>query len=240
MTNAAPYEEPEIIRNPGQKTGILRRLHEARNLLDVHLPERGTPFRSALLYVDPQSRRLTLDELKPRRGHERVEVGTELRVVSRTLGVDTRFTVVVQEIGLADEIYYYVADYPEEIVYNQRRRFVRVPVPLTRQQHCVLSSGEEEDDAPETEVQLCDLSAGGIGAYVVKGPEPEPHGVYTCTITLKGNRPLEAKVEIRYLEYDRQRRRYRFGAEFQSFKNADRDRVHALVLSLQRELLRKT
>ncbi|MCS4502822.1 Flagellar brake protein YcgR [wastewater metagenome] len=237
MTNAAPYEEPEIIRNPGQKTGILRRLHESRNLLDVHLPERGTPFRSALLYVDPQSRRLTLDELKPRRGHDRIEIGTELRVVSRTLGVDTRFTVTVQEIGLADGIYYYVAGYPEEIVYNQRRRFVRVPVPLTRQQHCTLSGGE---DAPDTDIQLCDLSAGGIGAYVIKGPEPEPHNQYDCHIALHDSQPLDARVEIRYLEYDRQRKRYRFGAEFQDFTHADRDRLQGLVLSLQRELLRKT
>lgn len=237
MANTAPYEEPEIIRNPGQKTGILRRLHESRNLLDIHLPERGVPFRSALLYVDPQSRRLTLDELKPRRGHDRIGIGTELRVVSRTLGVDTRFTVVVQEIGQADGIYYYVAGYPEEIVYNQRRRFVRVPVPLTRQQHCSLSGDE---DTPDTEIQLCDLSAGGIGAYVMNGPEPQAHQHYDCHIALHGGEPLDARVEIRYIEYDRQRRRYRFGAEFQDFTHAAHDRIQALVLSLQRELLRKT
>lgn len=228
--------EPDVIRNTGQRTNILRRLHETRTLLDIHLPGRGAPFRSALLYVDSQHHLLNLDELHPRRGHERVEVGMPLRVVSRAGGVDTRFNVTVQDIAVADAIHYYVTGFPDEILYHQRRRFVRVPVPLTRQRHCVLT----DDDDQETRIELSDLSAGGIGAYVRKDFEVESRAVYTAHLDIHGADPLISRVEIRFAEFDRQRKRQRFGAEFLDFTAADRDRLQALVLSLQRELLRKT
>ncbi|WP_435104243.1 flagellar brake protein [Arhodomonas sp. AD133] len=230
------YEnEPDCIRNPGQLVSILRRLHESRTLLDVHLPGRGVPYRSAMLYVDADRRLITLDELRPERGHWRVEQGTELRIVSRTFGVDTRFTVTVEEIGLQGGIYYYVAPFPEEIIYHQRRRFVRVPVPAMRQSESWLEAGERR-----TQFELYDISAGGIGAYVLHGTEPETGKVYTCHVGLKDSEALEAEVEVRHCSYDRTRRRTRFGARFINFSDADRSGLQRLVLSLQRELLRKT
>lgn len=226
---------PQVIENHGQIVSILNRLQRERALLTVRVPGFNQEFRSAVLTVDGRQRIVTLDELHPERGHELVGVDTELRILSRTNGIETRFQLRVAAVGIENGVYYYTTALPDEILYHQRRQFVRVPVRLTLQRRCRLSDNERAID-----IHLSDLSAGGFGAYVRDGAEIRRGETLRFEIELEGIEPLTGEVEIRHIHQDKAHRRLLMGTRFTGLQPRERSRIGRLVTALQRELLRST
>lgn len=226
---------PQVIENKGQIASILARLQRERSLLAVRVVGFSREFRSAVLGVDNRQRLVTIDELYPQRGHELVATGTELAVLSRTNGVETRFRLRVTSIGIEDGVYYYSTALPEELLYHQRRQFVRVPVRLTLQGRCRLSDEERALD-----IHLTDLSAGGFGAYVLRGGEVARGETLRFEIELEGIEPLTGEAQIRHTHHDKARRRLQFGARFMGLQPREQAHVERVVVALQRELLRST
>lgn len=230
-----PDYGPQLIHNHGHRTRLLRRLCESRALVNVRVPGLSGDFRSAVLTVDPATSRFQLDELYPERGHRAVYPGLELRVVSFVEGVEMRFQAVVEHVDTAGGIAFYELAYPEEIRYHQRRQHVRVPVRLALQQKAVL-----RDEASEIGLRLLDLSAGGIGAHVMKGGEVRVGERWDLELQLRDEPVLNTPVEIRFAQQDRVNHRQRLGAQFLDLPAAEIGRLQRLVLAIQRELMRHT
>lgn len=229
-------DDHRIVRNSGQINSILRRLHTGRSPLTVRLPGRVGEFRSAVILVDGRRQCLQLDELSPERGHRFVEEGTLLRVVSNTDGVETRFTAKVARIDIENDIYFYETPIPTEILYHQRRQYVRVPVPMTSQESVTL---HREDET--LTVRLTDLSIGGFGGYLLSDAKAPLRGdMWEFVLRLRDHAPLGGNVEIRHASEDRVRHRQNFGAQFMGMKPPERRRLERIIVSLQRQLLRRT
>jgi len=228
-------QDPQTVRNHGQITAILNRLRKNRSALTVRVPGNKGDFTSALLRVDSDLGLLQLDELSPQRGHDLIRIGTPIRVLSSASGVETKFVLEVSGIHVEDGIYYYTAPFPYELYYHQRRQHVRVPVPVAEQREVTLRNDERR-----IQVQLTDLSAGGIGAYIMSGGEVQRGERFDLTMRLRNHPPIEADVEIRFTMQDKIRRRQRFGAQFMGMKPPERLRVERIAVALQRELLRRT
>lgn len=235
MAALEPALGPQVMENHGQIVSILTRLRQERSLLTVSVAGSNREFRSAVLSVDPHQRLVTIDELYPERGHELVATGTELAILSRVDGVETRFRLRVASVGIDDGVYYYTTALPEEVLYNQRRQFVRVPVRLALQRHCRLY-----DDERTVAIQLTDLSAGGFGAYVLGGHEVTRSETLRFEIELDGIEPLTGEAQILHAHHDKVRKRLQFGARFMGLPPRERAHLERVVVALQRELLRFT
>jgi c-di-GMP-binding flagellar brake protein YcgR len=229
-------DDERIVRNPGQINSILRRLLRGRYPLTVRLPGHVGEYRSLLIELDTDRRRLQLDELNPERGHDQVRVGMPVRVISNAGGVETRFTAEIEHIGLDNAIHYYVAPIPEEVFYHQRRQFVRVPLPMAMQEQVTLYT--EDDNA--IPVRITDLSAGGFGGQIVGNSPLHRNGLHRVEMRLRGYPVMEAEAEIRFVKEDRLERRQVFGAQFMGMKPPQRRALERVVLAVQRKLLRET
>ncbi len=233
---ATMHDNARIVRNAGQINSILRRLLKGRYPLTVRLPGRVGEYRSLVISLNTAAGRLQLDELYPERGHGFVRPGLLLRVISTAGGVETRFTAEIERTAIDNGIYYYVAPIPSEVLYHQRRQFVRVPLPMAMQEKVELWA---EDDAP-IPVRLTDLSAGGIGGHTLRGAPLNRGALHRFGMRLRGHPPFRGELEIRFLQQDRTDRRLHFGAQFVGLKPAERRTLERVVLALQRKLLRET
>ncbi|PWG62319.1 flagellar brake protein [Spiribacter halobius] len=230
-----PDDGPQLVRNHGHRTRLLKRLCESRALVNVRVPELAGDFRSAVLAVDSATSRFQLDELHPERGHRAVAPGQELRIVSFVEGVEMRFQAVVERVDSDGGIAYYELAYPDEIRYHQRRQHVRVPVRMALQQKAVLRNDERE-----VTLRLLDLSAGGIGAHVTRGGDVAVGERWELELRLRNEPVLNTRVEIRFAQQDRVSHRQRLGAQFLDLPVAETGRLQRLVLAIQRELMRHT
>jgi c-di-GMP-binding flagellar brake protein YcgR len=236
MRNQDFHAGPQIVTNSGHISRILQRLLKDRSLLSITLPGERGEFRSAVLEVQPRgAAHIVLDELNPERGHRLVQPGSALRIYCRANGVETRFVATVRDVGVDNGIHYYRADFPEEVYYHQRRQFVRVPIRRGLQEKITLTAEEETSD-----VELSDISAGGVGGYVMGGPDLVRGRIYDFSICLTNGDEFSGQMEIRFARQDKIRRRQRFGAQFMGLKPTQRTKIDRLVAALQRELLRTT
>lgn len=229
------HDSQQRLTSGVQISSVLRRLLDEHTLLTVSFPDSTELFTSAVLSVDAQAGRFSLDELNPNRGHQQVRPGSVLRIEGRLHGVDTRFLAAVEDIGIENGIYFYRLAFPEYLIYKQRRQYHRVPVKLTLQ-HGISLTGEHPGYA---RARLTDISAGGLGGTVTDGSPLVAGARYTCSIQLAKEAPIVATVEIRFAAKDNARQQ-RFGAMFVDVSPQDRRRITRLVMELERELRRTT
>jgi c-di-GMP-binding flagellar brake protein YcgR len=224
-------DSAEHITSRGQIASLLKRLHDGHALLTVSFPGDNRMYISAVLSVDAEAGCLTLDELNPADGHQRVQVGSQLQIQGNLAGIETRFLVDVQAVEIQQEIYLYRAALPRYMVYRQRREFVRVPVRLTMDAAVQLSA-----DGKLIKGRVADLSAGGLGAAISEGDPMAIGDRYLCSIQIGGD-VISAEIEIRFLMAEGGQQR-RFGARFRGLSPQDKRRIERMVMQLQRELRR--
>lgn len=235
MAALKPAPGPQILHGKGQILSILARLQREHSLLAIGIVGSNREFCSAVLQIDRAQQIVTLDELHPARGHDLVAAGTELRVLARVTGVETRFQLRIASVGIEDGTYYYTAALPDEVLYYQFRQHVRVPVRLTLQTSCQLI-----DEQRRLDIHLTDLSAGGFGAYVRGQGEVTQGEILRFEIELDGVEPLIGEAQIRYSYRESVRKRLNFGAQFMELPPRERSRLARMVAAMQRELLRST
>lgn len=220
----------EYITNRSQISSILRRLRQENPLLSVHFPGDNKLYNSSLLTVDAVAGALSLDELNPAAGHERVAPGTKLRVQGLLNGVDVRFTATVTTVDQDQGIYFYLVKLPEELLYRQRRDHLRVPLATSRDTVIELQSSGQVVKA-----RISDISVAGFGAVILEGEGLASGQRFDCSFEL-GSKTINANVEIRFVVEDGHRRR--LGARFHNLSPSSQRHLERTVMQLQRELVR--
>jgi c-di-GMP-binding flagellar brake protein YcgR len=234
MASDQSVEPDQQVAAPAQVAGLLRRLQDERAILIVSFLKSSEIFNSAVLSVEAEHGRFSLDELNLLHGHARVQKGTQLRIEGRLQGVDTRFIAEVDEIELEDGIHLYRCPLPPFIIYRQRRQFHRVPIRLTLQ--AGISFGGDQPQVIKG--RLTDLSAGGVGGIIVEGKVDEGAKLI-CTIQLPGQPEISTPVEVRFARRSGTGPQ-RFGAMFLELSTADNRRIQRVVMELERGLRRST
>lgn len=236
MSDDNQKNQPQRIRKTAQQARLLRQLQEQHTPLSMRIPAvSDNLYTSAILDVDTGNRRIRLDELNPSTGHQRLQVGHEIRVDTRAQGVETRFKTQVESVGEEGGISFYLVPFPEFITHHQRRAFHRVPVRMTLQSRVAIT-GEGRD----MDVRLSDLSVGGFGGTAGADVPLCSGEQYACVLELRGEKPITADVQLRYVKRDPAYKVQRFGALFLNLDKQQRSRLERLVMMLERELVRST
>ena len=113
------------LNNRGEITRLLTRVQQVRAVLTVTLESHEKRYTSSVLGVEDSC--LLLDELSPQDGHRRLKTGSELTVFGRLDGIELTFSTGITSIDTEMDICVYHSTLPDEIRYNQRREFHRVP-----------------------------------------------------------------------------------------------------------------
>lgn len=225
----------DTIRDPQIIAGLLRRIMEQRALLRVTVPGVRGSFNSAILRMDPEQDLLILDELNPRRGHERLLEVRTLQAGAQVQGVETRFSGAIEEAADANGIAYYRLRFPREVLYIQRRTSFRVKVGMTTPIAAVF----DRNDGRQLRGRIIDLSEGGMGVEFSQHVTLQPGEIVPCQMRLPDGQHLGCKLEIRHTSGAKEQNLMRIGGRFVELHPQRRKVLARLVANLQRDMIRK-
>ena len=237
--SAAQYEaQSERIADRVRISSVLRRILEKRSLLTVSISGNGTTYNCAILEINPDQDYLILDELSPKAGHALVSKASDLVIVARSEGVETRFTSNVQDIGLDNGVAYYRLPLPSNIHYFQRRAHYRAPVGIAKEISVILTRGNDEIISGS----LHDVSVGGVGIRFRKSaPENIQEGetIPRCVIHFPGGDEFICSVESRTMRHSVNGNYRVLGVRFIGLSGPQRTKIQHFVADLDREIRKK-
>jgi len=216
--------------------GLLDGLRMQRALLSVRVDERQATYNTALLKIDAPQGLMYLDELVPREGHERLQVGSTLRVTGVLNRLPTHFSSLVLATGVQKGIAYYRASIPESLDYKQRRAFYRAHVP--RSQSIVVDLV-----APDGQIstgRVVDISLGGFALMLPKHLSIEALNTFEVpALELPGQDPFGCVVQARYTLAEKGEPWIRVGVRFRELGPRERRVLARAILGFEREWIRK-
>ena len=230
-------QNTEVVEERLRIIGLIKQLVESHALVQVTLPGNNESYNSAVIAIDTDRNTLTLDELAPNDGNDRLKLTRHCSVYGRVKGVGIYFEVDIDEIGSEQGVALYRAAIPGLVFYGQKRSHYRVHVGLGISAPLVLG------DAPGdglSQGQLRDLSLGGLGAaFPLTAPIRVGDTFARCVVELPGIGSMECGLEVRFAQRDEARRELVVGARFTRL-NAQQERaIQRCVYALEREGLRR-
>lgn len=225
----------ERVTDPARILGLLRGLKDGHALLSVAVGGDPALYTSAVLEVNPDHGYLLLDELNPRRGHQRLMETRSLQVRARLHGIELRFPCTIREIGGAAGIAYYYAPLPEQVRYRQRRTHFRVEIDAALIIPVHLARGSEE----AVDGALHDLSVSGVGAYVSESNLKRGDTFPSCVVRIPDAPLLRSALEVCFVHFDEARRKLRIGGRLLNLARPQSKTLERFVAELERKLLQR-
>jgi c-di-GMP-binding flagellar brake protein YcgR len=228
---------PRPITHPDEIASVLIRLCEARTLLSARVKQEDGSFLTSVIRVDTRARRLLLDELNPRTGHDALLRQRSLRAFARLGGVNVAFGATLAGVTFESGVALYEVAFPETLHYEQQRGAYRVAIGSLR--GVALRLRDEGGLALEGEVR--DLSVSGAGARVQVPPGievPGGHRFRDCSLRLAGAQSIECGFEARYVVPLPGSRFSHVGGRFLDLSRRDQHALAQFVAHLEREHLK--
>jgi c-di-GMP-binding flagellar brake protein YcgR len=171
-----------------------------------------------------------MDEITPRKGHEKLLQHKALKAYALLKGVKVHFSVELRKTDSKDGIHYYVFSYPDFVYYAQQRTHYRVHVPGAKQKAVRLSKANG---------RLVDLSLGGVGALFPNDSEIQEGEILSnVEIQLPDGSILYCDLEICHVVPLEAQKQSRVGARFVNVPRDQQRRLQRCITSLEREELR--
>jgi c-di-GMP-binding flagellar brake protein YcgR len=226
----------ERITDHKQVANLLRRIMDHHSLLTVTLADSAEAYNSAILDLDDHHRFLTLDELKPLSGHERLLQQAHLRVRTAVHGVEVRFGTSLRHAVKESGIWMYRVELPREVLYRQRRSSYRIRIGMGSGVTVELQKNGRE----LVEARVLDMSETGLGIQTDSGIRLNLGDRLPCTLGLPDGRPIHCELEIRYLREALQARdMLHFGGHFLDMQPVERTTLARVITDLQRDMIRR-
>lgn len=197
-------------------------------------------FRSTILAIDTAAGILTLDELSPRRGHERFVSTGRARVTGTVQGIPVRFTALLERVSIENGIACYAIRRPGEIHYAQRRQYYRVPIGAGLAG--VVWARVTLEDGAAVNSEIRDVSFGGAGLWL---PQDTPlctgAQLYHCVFHLADDEDLICKAVVRYAFEEARTSRpcLRIGVRFEDVSTQTLAVIRRCVAALERKRMRQ-
>ena len=216
----------------------LSKIFESHCLLDLRFEHGTGAYQTAILELVPGAGYFVIDALTPADGNAQAASKPSVRLRTRLLGMEVKFSSRIIQRGSHNDLPYYKMLYPQSIEVPQRRREYRVTVPLdkgvavrfyTREGACVRG-------------EIRDLSPGGFSARLLSGDtgriERDVGHQVVCEIDLPRHATVRASIEICHVFPSRGRSAPRVGARFIDIDARSERQLEHCVAELDRERAR--
>lgn len=237
-TRPKQNDNSEIIKKSDDIFGLLKKIQSHHSLLTVTIGGIETAYGSTMLDINKEEQYLVLDELNPLEGHEKLEVGSKIKINTQHAGALVRFTSSIGAIGGDNDAAYYKVPIPTSIEYHQRRNAFRVSISIN---DTIPVSLKTEDDIAISAV-LRDISVGGMALRVNETPHVrlrEGDFVPNSTIRISDSRQIVASLNVCRVQQIKESGMLRVGVQFVKMNKADIRELEHFVAEMQREMIKK-
>lgn len=195
-------------------------------------------FGTAITKVDLKSKAFAFDKLIPDNGNELLRSGKKMELVADFRGILVSFDLNTKGMKYRQNNQEYIAKFPEQLLYLQRRNAYRAMVPRTYTVYCVFRSSEDERTFKG---RLQDISGSGFKAYFkgLVGEHLKAIGNFDESTLHVGDESMDCGLDARHAVYNDEKDMTFCGFSFQPLTGMKQRWVEQLVNKLQFEEQRK-
>lgn len=231
--------QPQILTSSVEIINHLRALIENRSPLELVLNQRQQIYRSYIIALDPDNKRIALDELIPSDGLRHLLDNQDCKIVTHRDGVRIDWSCLPSvQVDTLDSIACYWINLPEQISYHQRRQAFRADT-LPEQLLQVHIAGARLKQSIHG--RLVDISATGCKVEI-KSTQTllQPGQLYEMfSIDLPG-RHITLSAELRHLNKAEAEHITLAGFKFHTLDGQAQRIIERFVYQLQREARRSS
>ncbi len=226
----------ETITNPVESARLLDKIRARHSLIQISMPGVPEVFFSAILSINPEHEYILLDEINSKSGHELLLIHKKMNVVTKINGIEIRFSANLLNTSNQDGTAIYKVEYPESVLYLQKRQNFRINIGLGINIPIKL---KREDGIP-VYGHMINLSETGAGIELdtpcpVHIAEILPH----CELRISEDNIIKCQLEIRYINENNSNHIQRIGGQFLGLSGAQQRELAKLVVELQRDLMKR-
>lgn len=220
---------------------ILQELASKHTPVIVKFHHTKEQYASMVIEADAETESFKLDELSPTDGHDHVQVGSELDMISSDNGIGIKFNGKVLKIGSDKGIAFYEMKIPEKVTYSQRREAFRTKMSGKMDKIAIeLNIGNLGCDTSKAHIQ--DISFSGMCIDIphanLEGKLERGSSIDGLSFLLDDGSKFSCEFEIKRLQYDENKDHTILAGRFLHLEKEQQRSINHFVSHIQRELRR--
>jgi len=230
-------DELEYIQNPALISSQLHRIQARHLIVAITVAGRRQSYNSIIVSLDGVHNQLLLDALNESRGHDELMQDKFFSLRVEYDGIEIGFDGEVEELVEYEGRPAYLVNFPDELIYNQRRKAFRVPISLDTDYMISLKNKNQVCDGLITNV-----SHGGLRIQFdnrVKFEFKKYGKIESCYFITSDGKEIDCPVEVRNIVRDNEHRTIKVGVKFSITNRMQQQYIRQFVSQIQRTMLKR-
>jgi len=230
-------EEQEYIQNPALISTHLHRIQERHLLVSITIADRQDTHNSILVSLDGIHKQLLLDALNDKKSHEALMQARVFTLLVEYDGIEIGFEGKVENFVEYEGRMAYLVNFPNKLIYNQRRKAFRVPISLDTDYTVILQNGDQE-----CEGLITNVSHGGLRLEFdnrVKFDFKKYGAIDACQFYTSEGIEIVCRVEVRNIVRNNEQRVIKVGVKFTNINRIQQQYIRNFVSQMQRTMLKR-
>lgn len=202
MSDKANY----TLKNPAEITRKLNLILKQDSLITVSFNEGQSFFLSTLLDIDTKKKKISLDFASDEQLNKQILKASQITFETNVGGVSVSFTLPKVSTSLLGRSKTFILNFPEELVWLERRSFYRVKTPLQNTPTCkfILNTTDEAENELSYNLKVDFLDLSLTGASFAYDPEKYTSDIFegikniqNCIVNLPDIGRFSVAIELR-------------------------------------------
>ena len=216
-------------------------LTKRRSLFTAYLNEGKYFFLTTIVAVDEASGQIFLDPGQAEEKNAEASAAQQITLVGNLDNVKMQMRLPALQVATYQEQNVLATAIPEQILRLQRREFFRLEPPISKPIHCKLATVDTEGSVKTLELQLADISGGGlclIGPITVTEHFSRNSIFQHCRLEIPGEGVIQVNLRIhKTIEISTRdgQHNLRIGCEFVNLPGARLAFIERYITRIERE-----
>jgi len=231
-------EQDHNITKPDMIAAHLSRLQREHHLVKINIADTTNSFNSMIVDVDAEKKTMLLDVLHPDASHQQMLKHKKFSLNVDYDGVKIGFKGAVKKVVTDDDKPAYLVDFPDTMLYQQRRQAFRAPIAKDMALKIILTDPETNKSC---EGIIDNVSRDGL---CLQFDHTEKYGfdkfkhVSSQFLTTE-NIEIVCEIEIRNIMQDSVHRYTKVGVKFINLDKQQKRHIQNFSLKMERQMMKR-
>jgi len=233
-----PEEQDDSIVKPNIIAAHLGRLQREHHLVKINISGTSNTFNSMLVSVDPVKQSMLLDILHPDTAHQQIMEKRKFTFDVESDGVQISFAGTVKSLVKDDDKPAYFVDFPDKLIYKQRRQAFRAPIAKGDLLPITLTDTKNNTTCKGI---IDNVSRGGLCLQFDHSENFnfEKFSTLSGKFTTTDNVEIICNIEVRNIMRDSVHRHTKVGVQFIKLDKQQQKHIQSFALRMERQMIKR-
>jgi len=233
-----PEEQDDHITKPSIIAAHLGRLQREHQLVKLNIVGTDNSFNSMLVSIDPAKQTMLLDVLHPDTAHQQLIKKKDFNFNVESDGVKISFNGTIQKLVEDDGKPAYFVNFPDKLLYKQRRQAFRAPISKGDLLSITLTDTEMTKSCKGI---IDNVSRGGLCLQIDHGENWhfEKFSILSAQFFTTENIEIICDIEVRNIKPDQVYKHTKVGVQFKNLDKQQKRHIQNFALRMERQMIKR-